>query len=128
MAIDLCPSFPMPPRESAWAAPQLARFSTALETSSVDQLRVFAEIVSFARIRVVRVSVDGDNDVEIEAEDDRTIAEVFRDNFAATSIGASDGLAEAPVESKVDLDADCVFITARSSQIEMHHSYLHMHK
>ena len=126
MAINLRPLFPMPPRGSAWVAPQLARSSTALETSTVDQPRAFAETDSFARSRVVRVSVDADIHVEVEAEDDIPKAEVSRDNFAATSIGARDGLAEVPVGSKVDLGADCVFITARSSQIEMHHSYVYM--
>ena len=60
MAIDLHPLYPIAPRGSALVAPQLARASTELETSTVEQPRAFAEIVSFARTHVVRVSVDDD--------------------------------------------------------------------
>ena len=56
-----------------------------------------------------------------------TIAEASQDNFALTSSGASDCLAEVPIESKVVLGTDCVFITVRPSQIEMHNSYIYMH-
>ena len=55
-----------------------------------------------------------------------TIAEASQDNFALTSSGASDGLAEVPIESKVVLGADCVFITVRPSQIEMHNLYIYI--
>ena len=117
MAIDLHPSCPITPTGSAFVAPQLARSSTAFETATVDQPRGLEEIASFGRTCVVRVSVD--DDVEVEAENSITMAEASQHNFAATSDGASDGLAEIPLEQNASGRRLCLYNSSLVTEAQL---------